>query len=139
MEKISIGNLAFSLPQLPKINGRSRRQKRKPQRNKLDEVIVEVIFDDDQGVTFDCFDLSSVGVYLYSDILLAEGEPVTLRLSLPGVENYFYIEGQVVRSNMGDQHCESGMGVAFKNVDFEVKNELQKFVAQRFFRHAKAR
>jgi hypothetical protein len=103
------------------------------------ELSVELIDEAGQAVAFECFDLSAVGVYLYSDLLLSPGEIVHLRLKLPWSLGPVHVRGEVVRAEHEDGAQSPGMGVAFRDLGAEVEAELKRYVARRFFRHATAR
>jgi len=103
------------------------------------ELSIELIDEGGQAVAFECFDLSAVGVYLYSDLLLSPGEIVHLRLKLPWSARPVHVRGEVVRAEPEDGAQSPGMGVAFRDLGADVEAELKRYVARRFFRHATAR
>ena len=113
---------------------RSRRSRRS-RRVRADEIGIELIEDNGRSIVFDCFDLSAVGVYLYSDLLMSPGERVRLRLRLPTTGGAVAVEGEVVRAETEDGVQNPGMGVAFREVDDRVREALRSYVAQRFIRH----
>jgi Tfp pilus assembly protein PilZ len=86
----------------------------------------------DGAIPFGHFDLSAVGVYLYSDLLLSEGEKVELRLSLPCSFEPITVDGVVVRAQVGDEQQPSGMGVVFRDTDEDALAALRLYVAGRF-------
>jgi hypothetical protein len=103
------------------------------------ELAVELIDCDGRSIPFETFDLSTVGVYLYSDLLLEPGEIVHLRLRLPWNARPIHVHGEVVRAEQDSEAQPPGMGVAFRDLGAEVAQELRKYVAKRFFRHATSR
>ncbi|MFO8070569.1 MAG: PilZ domain-containing protein [Polyangia bacterium] len=86
----------------------------------------------DGTIPFEHFDLSPVGVYLYSDLLLCEGEKVELRLSLPCSSDPVTVDGVVVRAQVGDEQQPPGMGVVFRDTDKDALAALRRYVAGRF-------
>ncbi len=120
--------------------GVSRRaNRRKSSRRSLEDVSIELVDDQGYSMAFDCFDLSAVGVYLHSDLLLFEGEELLLRLSLPSSRRPFSVKGKVVRADVGDGKGSAGMGVAFCDMGHDAREQLRCYVARRFVRHAQAR
>jgi hypothetical protein len=117
----------------------SRRRRLARRSASLSDAVVEVIDEHGQAIPYDCFDLSAVGMYLHSDLLLTEGERLSLRISLPGGPHPLSVDGVVVRAEMGDELRSSGMGVAFRNLSDEAREILRGYVARRFVRHAAAR
>jgi len=87
-----------------------------------------------RAIPFDCFDLSAVGVYLRSDLLLSPGEDVLLTLRLPPLWRPVCISGTVVRSETGGERHGPGMGVAFVEMGDEARESLRRYVAQRLAR-----
>jgi hypothetical protein len=118
---------------------RSRRGRIAQSEPQGSELSVELIDEAGQAVAFECFDLSAVGVYLYSDLLLSPGEIVHLRLKLPWSLRPVHVRGEVVRAEHEDGAQSPGMGVAFRDLGADVEAELKRYVARRFFRHATAR
>jgi len=118
--------------------GASRRSRKAAagRRDRLGDVSLELILGAGHAVPFERFDLSAVGVYLYSDFLLSEGEDVSLSLRLPYSPRAVEIAGRVVRAQTGDQQQPAGMGVAFRDLDNGVRRDLREFVARRFCRRA---
>jgi len=117
----------------------SRRRRLARRSEELADASVEVIDEQGQAIPFECFDLSAVGMYLHSDLLLTEGERLHLQITLPGGARPIAVRGEVVRAEIGDGLRRSGMGVAFRNVSEEARGELRRYVARRFARHAAAR
>jgi hypothetical protein len=117
----------------------SRRRRLARRSEGLGDAFVEVVDEHGQTVPYDCFDLSAVGMYLHSDLLLTEGERLVLRITLPGGSRPVAVRGEVVRADIGDGLRRSGMGVAFRNLSEEAREELRGYVARRFVRHAAAR
>ena len=117
---------------------RSRRSRR-GRRVRADEIGIKLIDEQGHAIEFDCFDLSAVGVYLYSDLLLSPGERVRLQLRLPTTGGAVAIAGEVVRAQVEEGIQSPGMGVAFRDLDHGVQEALRSYVAQRFVRHAGAR
>lgn len=117
----------------------SRRRRLARRSDGLGDACVEVLDEHGQAVPYDCFDLSAVGMYLHSDLLLTEGERLALRITLPGGSRPVDVRGVVVRADIGDGLRLSGMGVAFRNLSEEAREELRGYVARRFVRHAAAR
>jgi hypothetical protein len=105
-------------------------------RDRLEDVYLELVLGAGHAVPFERFDLSTVGVYLYSDFLLSEGEDVCLKIRLPFSPRAVEVAGRVVRAQEGDEQQPAGMGVAFRDVDNGLRQELREFVARRFFRRA---
>ena len=101
----------------------------------LRDVSIEVTDDQGNSVPFDCFDISAVGIYLHSDLLLIEGEKLMLKLALPSANRPVSVCGEVVRADMGDGFHAPGMGIAFREMGADVREQLRKYVARRFFRH----
>jgi len=118
---------------------RSRRRRLARRSEGLGDAFVEVLDEHGQAVPYDCFDLSAVGMYLHSDLLLTEGERLALRITLPGGSRPVDVRGEVVRADIGDGLRRSGMGVAFRNLSEEAREKLRGYVARRFVRHAVAR
>ena len=114
---------------------RRSRRGRRGRRVRADEIGIELLDDNGRAIGFDCFDLSAVGVYLYSDLLMSPGERVRLRLRLPTTGGPVALEGEVVRAQVEDGAQNPGMGVAFRDVDQNVQEALRSYVAQRFIRH----
>ena len=117
----------------------SRRRRLSRRKGALGETVVEAMDENGQAIPYDCFDLSTVGMYLHSDLLLTEGERLSLRISLPGCRHPLSVDGEVVRADTGDELRCSGMGVAFRNLSDEARDVLRGYVARRFVRHATAR
>lgn len=103
-------------------------------RDRLEDVYVELVLGSGHAVPFDRFDLSAVGVYLYSDFLLSVGEEIGLRLRLPFSPRAVEVSGRVVRAQVGDEQQPAGMGVAFRDLDPGLRRELRDFIARRFLR-----
>lgn len=120
--------------------GTSRRVNRRTStRRSMEDVSIELVDEQGDVMAFDCFDLSAVGVYLHSDLLLFEGEELLLRLSLPSSRRPFSVKGKVVRADVGDGQGNAGMGVAFCDIGHDAREQLRCYVARRFVRHAQAR
>jgi c-di-GMP-binding flagellar brake protein YcgR len=117
----------------------SRRRRLARRSEQLADAAVEVVDEHGQAIPYECFDLSAVGMYLHSDLLLTEGERLLLQITLPGSSRPVSVRGEVVRADIGDGLRRSGMGVAFRNLSDEARGELRKYVARRFARHAAAR
>lgn len=116
----------------------SRREERvKTSRGNLSEVKIVVLDESGQTVPFDCFDISAVGVYLHSDLLLTEGERLKLELTLPSAIRPVHISGEVVRADTGDGYHAPGMGIAFRGIAPDVKEQLKSYVAKRFMRRSR--
>ncbi|HUT76867.1 MAG TPA: PilZ domain-containing protein, partial [Polyangia bacterium] len=105
-------------------------------RDRLEDVRLELVLGAGHAVPFDRFDLSAVGVYLYSDFLLSEGEEVSLSIRLPFSPRAVEIAGRVVRAQVGDEQQSAGMGVVFRDLDAGMRQELREFIARRFIRRA---
>lgn len=118
---------------------RSRRGRSVENNPQGGELSVELIDEAGQAIAFECFDLSAVGVYIYSDLLFSPGEIVHLRLKLPWSLRPVHVRGEVVRAEPEEGAQSPGMGVAFRDLGAEVEAELKRYVARRFFRHATAR
>ena len=118
---------------------RSRRGRVSDPGPQAGELSIELIDEGGSAVAFECFDLSAVGVYIYSDLLLSPGEIVHLRLKLPWSIRPVHVRGEVVRAEPESEAQSPGMGVAFRDLGAEVEIELKRYVARRFFRHATAR
>jgi len=118
---------------------RSRRRRLSRRSEELRDALVEVLDEHGQAVPYDCFDLSAVGMYLHSDLLLTEGERLALRITLPGALRPVAVRGEVVRADIGDGERRSGMGVAFRSLSDEAREELRGYVARRFVRHVATR
>jgi hypothetical protein len=117
----------------------SRRRRLGRRSEGLGDALVEVLDEHGQAVPYDCFDLSAVGMYLHSDLLLTEGERLALRITLPGAARPVAVRGEVVRADIGDGERRPGMGVAFRSLSDEAREELRGYVARRFVRHAATR
>jgi len=104
--------------------------------HRLEDVRLELVLGAGHAVPFDRFDLSAVGVYLYSDFLLSEGEEVSLSIRLPFSPRAVEIAGRVVRAQVGDEQQSAGMGVVFRDLDAGMRQELREFIARRFIRRA---
>ena len=115
--------------------GLSRRRRLSRRSEALVDAVVEVIDEHGQAIPYDCFDLSSVGIYLHSDLLLTEGERLSLRIALPGCRHPVSVDGEVVRADIGDGLRRSGMGVAFRSLSDEARDVLRGYVSRRFVRH----
>jgi len=116
----------------------SRREERiRTNRGNLSEVKIVVLDESGQTVPFDCFDISAVGVYLHSDLLLTEGERLKLELTLPSAVRPVHISGEVVRADTGDGYHAPGMGIAFRGIAPDVKEQLKSYVAKRFLRRSR--
>ena len=74
--------------------------------------------------------LSQGGVFVKTSLPYEPGERVRLRVTIPGQELPFPLEG-VVRWNrkVGDEGGEAGMGIEFVDFSDELKKSLQTFVA----------
>jgi hypothetical protein len=118
---------------------RSRRCRTSETHTVAGELAIEMIDESGRAIPFECFDLSAVGVYLYSDLLLSPGELVQLRLRLPWSARPILVRGEVVRAEPEDGVQSPGMGVAFRDLGADVAQELRSYVARRFFRHATSR
>lgn len=90
---------------------------------------IEVVDEMGTAVSFDNYQISTVGAFLHSPYLHCEGEKLQLRLSLPRVERPLLIEGEVVHANMD---TESGMGIVFRRMSLRDKRYLQEYVTRRF-------
>jgi hypothetical protein len=141
MQRRDVFSLATDPSSLPAgIAALSRRRRRLSRRSEsLGEALVEVVDEHGQAIPYECFDLSAVGMYLHSDLLLTEGERLSLRISLPGCVHPLSVDGEVVRAEIGDELRRAGMGVAFRNLSEEAREILRGYVARRFVRHAAAR
>lgn len=106
-------------------------------RGPVGDVKIEVLDESGQTIPFDCFDISAVGVYLHSDLLLTEGERLDLKLTLPSAVRAVSIRGEVVRADTGDGFHAPGMGIAFRGIAPEVREQLRSYVARRFVRHSR--
>jgi type IV pilus assembly protein PilZ len=76
-------------------------------------------------------DISQGGIFISTSLPLNVGDQVRLRITLPGHELPFALEG-VVRWNTGLQDKEKlipGMGVEFTGFGDNVKDELARLVA----------
>jgi Tfp pilus assembly protein PilZ len=119
---------------------RSRRGRLTESRARVGELAIEILDEAGQAIAFDAFDLSAVGVYIYSDLLLTPGEIVHLRLRLPWTPRPIHVRGEVVRAEADEGGEQSpGMGVAFRDIGTDVEQALRRYVAGRFFRHATTR
>jgi hypothetical protein len=116
----------------------SRRRRLSRRSEALVDALVEVIDEHGQAIPYDCFDLSAVGIYLHSDLLLTEGERLSMRIALPGSRHPLSVDGEVVRADIGDGLRRSGMGVAFRSLSDEARDVLRGYVSRRFVRHVVA-
>lgn len=75
-------------------------------------------------------DISQGGMFVATSLPLEVGERVRLRLTLPGHQLPFALEG-VVRwnSSVHDKDRTPGMGIEFTNFGEDLKDELSRFVA----------
>jgi hypothetical protein len=105
-------------------------------RDRMDDVYLELLLGAGHSVPFDCFDLSAVGVYLYSDFLLTEGDDISLLIRLPFSPRAVEVSGRVVRAQVGDEQQPAGMGVAFRDLDAGLRQDLRDFIARRFLRRS---
>ena len=116
--------------------GKSRRRQRVQQKrgqkphakSQLPMAVVEMVDDTGPIATFENYDLSHMGVYLYSDILFSEGDQVELRLSLPSYSEPIYVCGEVDHATAGKK---GAMGITFKNLGTYHELLLRQFVARR--------
>ncbi|MBI2373693.1 MAG: TIGR02266 family protein [Deltaproteobacteria bacterium] len=72
--------------------------------------------------------LSKGGVFVRTSIPLRVGEHVRLRITLPGNDLPFGLEGVVRWTNTGADEAEAGMGIEFVNFEGEVRDRLRSFV-----------
>lgn len=114
----------------------SRRRRLSRRSGALVDAVVEVLDEGGQAIPYECFDLSSVGIYLHSELLLTEGERLSLRIALPGSRHPVSVDGVVVRADIGDGLRRAGMGVAFRSLSDEARDVLRGYVSRRFVRHA---
>lgn len=109
---------------------RSRRNRRRGRRERSERVSIEFVDDLGGLVPFTSFDLSSLGVYLHSDLLLSPGEEVQLLISLPALAQPLHVRGEVIRSDVGSELRAPGMGVAFRGLGDEDQLLLTRFVSR---------
>jgi len=138
MEKDILFGTLVDAPETVAEEPRTRRSRRS-RRVQAEEIGIEMIDERGRAIGFDSFDLSAVGVYLYSDLLMSPGERVQLRLRLPSSGGPVALEGEVVRAETEGGAQNPGMGVAFRGVEPDVQEALRTYVAERFIRHAGAR
>ena len=74
--------------------------------------------------------LSQGGVFVKTSLPLDSGERVRLRVTIPGQDLPFPLEG-VVRWNrkVGEEGGDAGMGIEFVDFSEELKQSLQTFVS----------
>ena len=75
--------------------------------------------------------LSKGGVFVKTSLPLEPGEQVRLRVTIPGQELPFPLNG-VVRWNrkVGEEGGDAGMGIEFSDFSDEMKTSLAEFVEQ---------
>jgi type IV pilus assembly protein PilZ len=76
-------------------------------------------------------DISQGGLFIATSLPLEIGEQVRLRITLPGRDLPFALEGVVRWNSKPSDRDQSpaGMGIEFINFDAEVRAELSRFVA----------
>ncbi len=110
----------------------SRRNRRRSRRHRTESVSVLLAQERGEAVAFDCFDLSSVGLYIHSNYLLCPGERVRIEVGFSSRLRPVIIAGEVVRAEMGDAHgLTPGMGIAFREISPGDRIELERFLARR--------
>ena len=84
------------------------------------------------GIRLRCFDLSAVGVYFHTDLLLNPGERVQLRMRIPYRYRPIHVVGEVVRVETGKRGIAPGMGIAFREIAETDSTALKQFLSRRF-------
>ncbi len=75
-------------------------------------------------------DISQGGIFIRTSLPLSIGDTIRLRVTLPGRDLPFALEGVVrwVNSTHTDDGTPPGMGVEFTNLDDQLKSEIAEFV-----------
>ena len=97
---------------------------------------LEIRWDNAHGTSLRCFDLSAVGVYLHSELLLTKGDTIELRIRIPDRHRPIDIVGEVVRVETGDRGLAPGMGIAFREIADTDAAALNQFLLRRFLSNA---
>lgn len=126
-------NLA-SLQTVPQKSSRRRTGFSRREREK--SVLVELTDDQGNNILFDHFELSSTGLFLHSDYLLCPGDQVKLGLRLSTCDEPLEVQGEVIRSETGNDGLRPGMSIVFKSMPRNDRSELERFLIRRIVAHA---
>lgn len=93
-------------------------------------------YDWDKPMHADATEISGEGIFLKTPEALPEGALLTLRLSIPGLDEAFTVLGRVVRTVRGGFLRPAGMGVRFVDISARARERILAYVAQRTLRAA---
>ncbi|MBK7864750.1 MAG: PilZ domain-containing protein [Archangiaceae bacterium] len=88
-------------------------------------------FDWGRAVAADAVEISASGIFLKTQVLLAEGSMLTLRVALPGQRQAFTVLGKVVRTVKGGMLAAAGMGIRFVDLRPAEREVICAYVQQR--------
>lgn len=114
-------------------NRHSRRSQRRRshRRHPSSDISVELL-DGNTAIQYECPNISPVGVYLLTELLLFPGDEVNLRIRLSARQQPMVIVGKVVRVDTGDTGQAPGMGISFTDISTTDSKELKLFLMRRF-------
>jgi hypothetical protein len=70
-------------------------------------------------------DISTVGMFIKTDVAYPPGKPIRIGCRLPGIERPLIVNGEILRSE------ESGIGVRIKGLTTEQEKAIRTFIAAR--------
>ena len=101
---------------------------RKAARLEFARIRVSILDESGAELPLDLFDLSATGAYLKTDLLLAPGDPLKLRLEAPFLHRPVVIDAHVVRGELVEHGRGAGMGVTFDPLPDETRLALEKLL-----------
>jgi hypothetical protein len=93
---------------------------------------LEILEESGDSIPFDQWKLSPFGAWLHSDMLYSIGDRLMLRISLPHIGPPLRVEGEVIRTEIGETGQSPGMGIAFRNLRPADRQMLRGWVFHRF-------
>jgi uncharacterized protein (TIGR02266 family) len=109
---------------LPKLNARANRRA-------FVHLDIDILLED-RAVPASIRDISSTGLFVRTDLPVQVGQPVRLRLTLPGDESPTEVQGEVRNKVAGDaaKHLSPGFGVVFSNLDADARARIGAYVSR---------
>jgi len=98
---------------------------RKAARREFGNIKASILDESGAVIPLELFDLSATGAYLRSDLLLAPGDKVRLKLEIPSLDAAVELEAQVVRGDLFEADRGSGMGLTFESISDEARIALE--------------
>lgn len=131
---MSSNNYSASLQTVPRKISRRRAALGRREREK--SATVELLYEQDNNISFEHFELSSTGIYVHSDYLLCPGDRVTIGLKLSTCGEPLEITGEVVRAETGNDGLRPGMSILFRDMARKERGALEHFLIRRITAHA---